>query len=200
MKKDKLWTWRELSRLAVRKIWWTTITLALWSRCSRPLMRKVSWKNACNITLRFKPLMTRPTIKKKDKLRSHLKLRKSKLRVSAKKKEHIPKKKISSTRQFSMISWKRKRVLHISKSTIMKILFSKVILLQSNLQKRNNLETFIPIKHRLQVTRRSSLTKIQLRSRNRLSILELLSMVHAQLRCYIEVREVMRIIFIRKIS
>ena len=191
MKKDKLWTWRELSRLAVRKIWWATITLVLWSRCSRPLMRKVSWKNACNITLRFKPLMTRPTIKKRGKLRSHLKLRKSRLRVSAKKKEPIPKKKISSTRQFSMISWKSKRVLHISKSTRMKILYSKVIHLQSNLQKRDNLETFIPIKHQLQVTRRSSLTKIQLRSRNRLRVLELPS---------IEVKEVMRIIFIRKIS
>ena len=154
-------------------------------------MRKVFWKNACNITLRFKPLMTRPTIKKKDKLRSHLKLRKSKQRVSAKKKEHIPKKKISSTRQFSMISCKRKRVLHISKSSRMKILYSKVIHLQSNLQKRNNLETFIPIKHQLQVTRRSSLTKIQLRSRNRLKVLELPN---------IEAREVMRIIIIRKIS
>jgi len=191
MKKDKLWTWRESSRLAVRKIWWATITLALWSRCSRPLMRKVFWKNACNITLRFKPLMTRPTIKKKDKLRSHLKLRKSKQRVSAKKKEHIPKKKISSTRQFSMISWKRKRVLHISKSMRMKILCSKVIHLQSNLQKRNNLETFSPIKHQLQVIRRSSSTKIQLRSRNRLKVSELPS---------IEAREVIRIIFIRKIS
>ena len=82
----------------------------------------------------------------------------------------------------------------------MQILFSKVILLQSNLQKRNKLETFSPIKHQLQVTRRSSLTKIQLRLRNRLSILELPSTARAQLRCYIEVRKVMRTIFIRKIS
>ena len=73
----------------------------------------------------------------------------------------------------------------------MKIVYSKVIHLQSNLQKRINLETFSPIKHQLRVTRRSSWTKIQLRSRNRLKVLELPN---------IEAREVMRIIIIRKIS
>ena len=73
----------------------------------------------------------------------------------------------------------------------MKILCSKVIHLQSNLQKRNNLETFSPIKHQFQVIRRSSSTKIQLRSRNRLKVSELPS---------IEAREVIRIILIRKIS
>ena len=145
----------------MRKILWTKIILDHWSRCSRLLMTKVSWRNACSTILRSKPPMIK-SIKKKAKQRCNLKALRKQLRLAnLKKKDSIlHKKKTISKRKFSMTIRKNLTSSLRSKAQLTTwlmetiLLFSKVKHLRTSNIKRGQIqETISPIRHRLRVIR-----------------------------------------------
>jgi hypothetical protein len=141
--------------------------LVHWFKCSKPLIIKVSWKNACNIILKFKLHMIM-SFMKNNKARHHLKSWKSSPCARIEKKDiilhsrrTISERISSATSNKSKINSLRSKVPRANWFMMTRILISNAY--HINIKSYNNPRILSHIRHQLQVMWRIRCIKCQLR-------------------------------------
>ena len=132
--------------------------MARWCRCSKLLTTEASWRNACSIILRFKPLSTTATMNRHI-LRSRMKSRKTNPRLRIDKKEAttfargaLNKRRSSTSLRRIKFSPRRSRVTRTTRFTGTSVLSSKAHRSRSCLQSPSNSGTLNLTRRQLRVS------------------------------------------------